>query len=144
MRLYLYIPVTLWLLFATFIYCHIFDNIFCEEYLIPFFVIGSCSNKKSLTPLFACRARLTDCQNYLVIPTVLVVTRKGLFGQLCKRYLNTCHCPLKQNFQQLSERLSKMTKCIKMFLSHVQMTSLIYQKSPIPMFFYWFSERVEK
>ena len=47
-----------------------------------------------------------------------------------------CHCPLKQNFQ-LNQRLLKMMRYIKMFLTHVQMAlhRSFYHKSPISMFF---------
>ena len=56
-----------------------------------------------------------------------------------------CHCSLKQNFQ-LNQRLLKMMRYIKMFLTHVQMAlhRSFYHKIPISMFLLWFSERVEK
>ena len=55
------------------------------------------------------------------------------------------HCPLKQNFQ-LNQRLLQMMRYIKMFLTHVQtpLHCSNCQKSPISMFFWWFSERDEK
>ena len=52
---------------------------------------------------------------------------------------------LKQNFQ-LNQRLLQMMRYIKMFLTHVQtpLHCSNCQKSPISMFFWWFSERDEK
>ena len=72
----------------------------------------------------------------------VIQPRDAVHGRMVKI---SYHCPLKQNFQ-LNQRLLQMMRYIKMFLTHVQtpLHCSNCQKSPISMFFWWFSERDEK